>query len=232
MVGSFREDSVTALIARYLGSLPSTGTRTSAFAARGPRFPRGVRTVRVNIGTEPRSSTVITFFANGGLEELDMHRARACAAILTECLRRSLREMLGGTYSATASFSAIQPLPGFQTMTIEFGCDPARTDSMVAAALAEVRRLREEGPSLADVQKDQEIERRELEVSMKQNTYWIGSLQTAHQLGWDPLRILKRRERIDLLTPASLKATFVKYFPPDRYTVITLAPKPGAAGGN
>jgi zinc protease len=191
-----------------------------------------VRTVRVHRGSEPKARTVITFFTNDGLEELDMHRARACASILTECLRRSLREGMGGTYSATASFSAVQPVPGYETMTIVFGCDPGRVDSLVAAAFDQVRRLREEGPSIADVQKDQEMERRELEVSMKQNAYWMGSLQTIHQMGWDPLRLLARRERIDRLTPANLRATFAKYFPADRYTVITLMPESGAGGGN
>jgi zinc protease len=231
LVGAFQVDSVVPPLARYLGSLPSTGQRTAAFADRGPRFPRGVRKVVVRKGVEPKARTVITFFVNDGLEELDLHRARACASILTECLRRSLREMLGGTYSASASFNAQLPAPGYASMSISFGCDPARVDSMVAAALAEVRRLRDEGPSLDDVKKDQEIERRELEVSMKQNSFWIGSLQTSHQLKTDPLRILKRAERIDLLTPDGLKATFGKYFPMDRYTVITLLPEEGAAGG-
>jgi len=231
MVGAFQPDSVAPLLARYLGSLPSTGRRTATYAARGPRYPESVRTVQVRRGIEPKSSTRITFFVNGGLEELDLHRARACASILTDRLRQSLREMLGGTYSASASFTSIQPLPGYQTMTIAFGCDPQKVDTMVATTLAEIRKLRDEGPSLADVQKDQEIERRELEVALKENSFWIGSLQTVHLLGWDPLRILKRRERIDLLTPENLRATFVKYFPLDRHTVITLLPETGAGGG-
>jgi zinc protease len=225
VVGSFQPDSIAPLLARYLGSLPSTGKRTATYAAIGPRYPNDVRNVQVHKGVEPKASVRITYFTNAGLEELDLHRARACASILTDHLRQSLRELLGGTYSASASFSNLQPLPGYETMTIAFGCDPQRVDTLIAATLAEVQKLRDAGPSLADVQKDQEIERRELEVGLKENGFWSGSLLTLHLLGWDPLRILKRRERIDLLTPDNLRATFAKYFPPDRYTVITLLPE-------
>ena len=77
----------------------------------------------------------------------------------------------------------------------------------------------------------QEIERRELEVALKQNATWTGSLQAVHQYGWDPRRIAKRRERIDLLTPGNLKDTFLTYYPPDRYTVLTLLPEAGAESG-
>src|SRR5439155_24717200 len=96
--GSFQVDSIAPLIARYLGALPSQGKRTAAYVPRAPRFPAGVRTVRVHRGVEPKSSTHVTFFTNGGLEELDLHRGRACATILTDHLRERLRELLGGTY--------------------------------------------------------------------------------------------------------------------------------------
>jgi zinc protease len=225
MVGAFQVDSVAPLIERYVASLPSMGHRTSDFVARGPRYPAGVRRVVVRRGSEPKSSTRITFFVNDGLEELDLHRARSCASILTEHLRQSLREMLGGTYNAAASFSYLSPLPGYATMSIAFGCAPGRVDSMVATALAEVRALRDTGPSDADLQREQEIQRRELETGLKQNGFWLGSLQLLNGLGWDPRRIAKRRERIDRLTAADLKETFRKYFPLDRYTVVTLLPE-------
>ena len=231
MVGAFQVDSVAPLLERYVASLPSTGRRTSDFVARGPRFPGGVRRVVVRRGTEPKSSTQITFFVNDGLEELDLHRARSCASILTEHLRQSLRELLGGTYHAAASFSNTEPLPGYATMSIEFGCAPERADSMVATALAEVRKLRDAGPSEADLAREQEIQRRGLETALKENGYWLGALQTAVRLGWDPLRIARRRERIDGLTAADLKETFRKYFPLDRYTVVTLLPEAPAKSG-
>jgi predicted Zn-dependent peptidase len=60
---------------------------------------------------------------------------------------------------------------------------------------------------------------------MKQNSFWLGSMQTVHMLGWDPNSIIRRLERIEKLTPQVLHETFKKYFPADRRTVVTLRPE-------
>jgi zinc protease len=227
VAGAFQVDSIAPLVARYLGALPSPGRRTGAYRAIGPRFPHGVRKVEVRRGLEPKANTRITFFAEPpGLEELDLHRGRAAASILSDLLRERLREKLGGTYGASASFAYLSPLPGWATMSVAFGSAPENVEAMVDEVLTIVRRLREEGPSASDVRKAQEVERRELEVSQRQNPYWSGSLLSVHQLGWDPLRVLERRKRIDLLNTENLRETCRKYFPMDRYTVISLLPAP------
>ena len=229
--GNFQVDAILPLLAQYLGSLPSLGKPTSHFASKFPRYPAVHRAVQVRKGIEPKSSTRITYFTTGApIEELDMHRARACASILTDHLRQRLRELMGGTYSASASYSNLAPVPGYSTMAVSFGSDPARVDTLVQATLSEIQELREEGPSAADLEKDQEIERRELDVALQQNPTWTGSILVSLQFGIDPRRIAHRRERIGLLTTENLRDTFRKYFPPNRYTVITLVPEASPGG--
>ena len=63
---------------------------------------------------------------------------------------------------------------------------------------------------------------------MKQNSFWLGRLQSAKLLDRDPLLILSRLQRIDAVTPAVLHETFKKYFPTDRSTVVTLVPEKAA----
>jgi len=223
--GAFQPDSLVPLLARYLGSLPSTGKRTGAWVAKGPRYPPGITRVEVRKGVEPKGSVRITYFTNAPIEELDQHRAGTAASILTDHLRSSLRELLGGTYSVSVRFGNQFPIDGYSTMTVSFGCDPTRADTLIATTLAEVERMRRDGPSAEDLAKEQEVQRRELETSLKQNGYWNGSLQTVNVLGWDPLRILQRRERIDRLTTESVHDTFRRYFPADHYSVIRLVPE-------
>jgi zinc protease len=223
--GTFQPDSLVPLLARYLGSLPSTGKRTSMYAARGPRFPDGITKVEVKKGVEPKGSVRITFFTHESIEELDQHRANTAASILTDHLRSSLRELLGGTYSVSARFQHQVPLNGYSTMTVAFGCDPTRADTLIAATLAEIKKLAADGPSATDLSKEQEVQRRELETSLKQNGFWTGALQISNVLGWDPKRIAKRKERIDLLTTDNLHDTYKKYFPTDHYSVVRLAPE-------
>jgi zinc protease len=230
--GNFQVGAIVPLLERYLGSLPSQGKPTSHFAPRFPRYPTANRAVQVHKGLEPKSSTRITYFTTGApIEELDMHRARACASILTDHLRQTLRELMGGTYSAGATYSNLAPVPGYSTMTVAFGSDPARVDTLVQVTMSEIQKLRHDGPSPADLQKDQEIERRELEVALQQNGVWTGSILTSLQFGIDPRRIAHRRERIELLTTENLRDTFRKYFPANRRTVISLLPEAAAEPG-
>ena len=228
--GAFKVDDLTPLVARYLGALPSTGTRASTFVDRGLAFPRTPQSARVEKGVEPKSQTALTFFADTGLQEMEMYQARAAASVLRSRLRDLLREELSGTYGASVGYSDQAPLRGYGTTSISFGSAPDSVDKLEKAALGEVARLQKEGPSAEDVQKVQEIERRELETSLKQNPYWLGSLQLVHMLGWDPLTIARREQRIALLTRDSLRAAFVRYFPLDRYTAVSLYPEKPAAG--
>jgi len=223
--GNFGVDSIVPLLARYVGSLPSAGRRTAVLVPRGPRYPDGITQAVVRKGVEPKGNVRITFYTRRPPDELDQHRANSAASILNDHLRSSLRELLGGTYSPSVRFSTFAPVPGYTTMTIAFGCDPARADTLVSAALAEVKRLAAEGPTAEDVSKEQEVQRRELETSLKTNGWWIGSLQSVHMMGWDPMRITKRRERIGLLTPGNVQAAFRTYFPADHYSVIRLVPE-------
>jgi zinc protease len=140
-------------------------------------------------------------------------------------LRDILREELGGTYGVSVAYENSLPLPGYGAMVVQFGSDPENIEKLTGEVLKEVERLKKEGPSADDVKRVQELERRDLETAMKQNAFWVGSLQTVHMLGWDPLSITRRQERIEKLTPEVLHEMFRKYFPLDRHTVVTLKPE-------
>jgi predicted Zn-dependent peptidase len=110
-------------------------------------------------------------------------------------------------------------------MVVQFGSDPDNIEKLTGEVVKEVERLKAEGPSPEDVKRVQELERRDLETAMKQNAFWMGSLQTVHMLGWEPASITRRQERIEKLTPELLHDMFKKYFPADRKTVVTLRPE-------
>ena len=224
-VGAFAVDEVTPLVAQWIGSLPSTGARTSRFRDMGVKFPAGLVKEEVRKGQEPASQTVLSYFADPGLDEYEMHRARAASQLLGIRLRDILREELGGTYGVSVGFNNAAPLEGYGAMMIQFGSSPENVDTLVSAAMKEIERLKAEGPSLEDVEKVKELERRDLETNAKQNAYWLGSMQTVHMFGWDIAGINRRLERTEKLTPEVLHDTFKKYFPADRHTLVTLKPE-------
>jgi zinc protease len=224
-VGTFQVSEITPLVARWIGGLPSTGRRTAAFRDMGVRFPPALVRDEVRKGKEPASRTAMTFFGDAGNDEFEMHRVRAAASILSIRLREILREELGGTYGVSVSYETSLPLPGHGAVVVQFGSAPENVEKLTQAAITEIERLKREGPSLDDVNRVKEMEKRDLETNARQNAYWLGSLQTVHLYGWDPTGILRRPQRTDNLTREILHGIFRKYFPMDRYTVVTLRPE-------
>jgi zinc protease len=225
VAGAFTVAEVVPLVERWLASVPSTGPRRTAYRDLHLTFPTTVQKAEVVKGKEPASQTVLAFFADTGLNELEMHRARAAATLVSMRLRDILREQMGGTYGVNVSYGNTIPQAGYGTITVSYGSAPDRVAGLQEAVVAEVSRLRDTGPSADDVQKVQEMERRELETSARQNAYWIGSLQTVHLLGWDAASIARRGERTASLSVPVLHETIKKYFPLDRYVVVTLRPE-------
>ena len=224
-VGAFAEADITPLLEQWVASLPSTGKKTAAARDMGIRFPAAVVKEEVNKGKEPASQTVMAFFADPGFDEFEMHRLRAATSVLSIRLREILREELGGTYGVSAGFSNSPPIKGSGQIVIQFGSSPDNVDKLVTATLKEIERLKAEGPSADDVGKVKELERRDLETNAKQNSYWLGSMQTVHAYGWDPAGIARRDQRTERLTQENIKQMFQKYFPTDRYTLVTLKPE-------
>lgn len=225
VVGAFTLDEMTPLLSTYLGSLPSRGVADARLGDLRLQFPGSVVRESVTKGQEPRGQTLITFFSDTGLEELETHRAQAAAEVVEMKLRDVLREKLGGTYSVNVGYSNTSPQPGYGTTTVQFGSAPENIESLIKAVMTEVDRLRREGPSASDVQAVKEAEKNDLQTALRQNGYWLNSLQAVHLLGRDPRRIPLRSERTDLLTQDNIQAAIRKYLPADRHTIVTLMPE-------
>jgi zinc protease len=224
MVGTFRPDQAIPLLARYVGTLPSTGHRTSAARNVGLQFPEGVKRAQVALGREPRSQAVISFFADPPPDPGEQERLAAAAVVLEIALRDILREQLGQTYNVSVNVAQRLPLRGAGYVSVAFGADPANLEGMIARVLAEVRRLQKAGPTSDLTNRAKEAARRGYETASRQNGYWVGNMQTAHHLGYDPSAILARPQRIAAVTPEVLRQMFGRYFPLERHTVVTLAP--------
>ena len=188
-------------------------------------FPKDIVKEVVQKGREPRSQTVTSFFADPGPDEVAQSRLSAATEVLEIALRDVMREELGQTYGV--SVGAAQPLPqrGAGRVVISFTASPDNVNGLVDRVVKEVTRIQKEGPGADLTTRAKEAARREHEVSMKQNGYWLSRLQTSHILGRDPEAILTRLDRIEALSPDVLQQAFREYLPLDRYTVVTLMPE-------
>jgi zinc protease len=225
MVGAFKVDEAVPLLARYVGGLPSTGTKSSSFHDFGIHFPDGIQKAEVRKGREPRAQTLISFAADPPFDPVEQERVIAATNVLETVLRDALREELGQTYTVSVGLAQSPPQHGDGYIGVNFGAAPENIGAMTDRVLAEVRRLQTEGPSAATVASAKEGVKRDYETALKQNGYWLRRLQTVHLLEQDPGEIITRSERIDAVTPAIVQETFKKYFPLDHYTVVTLLPE-------
>jgi zinc protease len=224
MVGAFKLDEAIPLLAQYVGTLPSSGQRTSTFKDVGLHFPDKNVKEKVEAGREPRGQSVLSFFADPSIDPQEQEYVIAATTVLDIALRDILREELGQTYTVSVGLSQPLPQKGDGYTQIRFGADPKNLDTMIDRAMQELARLQKEGPSEDLTNRAKESARRGYETALKTNDYWLGRLQTVHTYDRDPEEILTRPTRIDAVTPKVLQETFKKYFPTDRMTTVTLVP--------
>jgi zinc protease len=229
MVGAFKVDEALPLLARYVGGLPSTGKRSSEFKDLGIKFPAATERAKVEKGREPKSETVISFFADPpGNDPMEQERALAATDVLEIALRDILREELGQTYTVAVDLSQGLPQRGGGHVEISFSAAPENIEKMSARVLQEVQRLQKEGPTEDLVNRAKETARRNYETQLRQNDYWLRRFQAVQMWGQEPGMIAHRVDRINAVTPAAVQEAFKKYFPADRSTVVTLVPAAAA----
>ncbi|HVH27554.1 MAG TPA: insulinase family protein [Vicinamibacterales bacterium] len=227
ITGALQVDDVLPLLARYVGSLPSTGEQTSRFADIGVRFPDANQRAVVEKGREPRSQTVMSFFADPGPTPLEQEYALAAVTVLEIALRDALREELGQTYGVSVGLSQSLPQRGGGHVRVQFGAAPENVTAMTDRVLAEIKRLQADGPSADLTSRAKETARRTYETSLRENNYWLRRMSSIRLLNGNLADIVNRNERIESITPTILQEVFKKDFPLDRYTTVTLVPEPG-----
>jgi len=224
MVGSFKIDDMVPLIGKYVGSLPSTGAKSLKYRDVNLHFPDASQKATVELGREPKSQIVISFYADPPPDPVEQEHVNAATVVLDIALRDILREDLGQTY--TVGVGLAQPLPqrGEGHIQIRFGAAPQNIETMTGRVMQEIARLQREGPSQDLTNRAKEAARRSYELQLRQNEYWMRRLQSLVTLGGEPTEILKRGKYIDAVTPQTLQDVFRKYFPSERSTIVTLVP--------
>ncbi len=226
MVGAFKTDEALPLLARYVGSLPSKGEASSKVKDVGLKFPSSIERVVVTKGREPKVTTRISFFADPPQDPSEVTRLSSAADVLEIALRDILREELGETYTVGVGLEQETFQRGGGHVAISFTAAPENLQKMTDRVMQEVKRMQSQGPTEDLVNRAKETAMREHETGMKQNGYWLSRLQAALLLERDPIvHVLGREDRIKSVTVANVKEMFTKYFPMDRYTIVTLVPE-------
>jgi len=223
-VGSFDLPTMMPLVERYLASLPALHRRESVRDV-GIHPPSGIVEKRIRKGIEPKSQVAIAF--TGSFENDEMHRVlvRAMAATLSGNLHTTLREELGGTYGVTVeSRFTNHPAPEYR-VTIGFGCDPARTDSLVKTAFELIEQFKTNGPSDGQFADERAALLRDFETNSQRNGYLLDRMVFKYENHEDVAEVFNLGQFYDRLTPAMLRDAARTYLDAKRYVEVMLLPE-------
>jgi zinc protease len=222
--GNFDVEKIKPFLLTYLGSLPSSKT-VDKWKDIGIQTPKGKIDKVVKKGIEAQSFVRLVFSGDYKWNEQNNFDINALMDVFDIKLREVLREDKGGVYGV-GSRQSIDKYPKEKySINISFGCDPKRVDELITAVLDVMNSMTMDKPDTSYISKVKEIQKREYEVNMKENWFWMNSLYNSYYYGEDPVRILKTNDRIDKLTAADIFNSAQKYFKTDNYIRVVLMPE-------
>jgi zinc protease len=223
LVGSFQPDSIRPLVERYLGGLPSSG-RQESWRDLGVRTPPGIVRGTVRRGVEPQARTQVVFNGPFAWDRRGSALLRTLADALEIRLRERLREELGGTYGVGVGASAIRdPRPEYR-FVLDFSAAPERLDELSRALFAELDSVRRGGLTEGELAKVREQHRREREVQLRENEFWMAQLVAYDRYGWD-FAGMTEVPLSGTFTVADLREAARRYLDPSRFVQISLFPE-------
>jgi zinc protease len=228
LVGSFDAAAIKPLLATYLGSLP-TPEITVAFRDVGLRPALGVVKREVRSGSEPKSTISLTFTGPAEFSEAEQLRLSALLEVVNLRIIDVLREKMALIYGGGAS-GVLSKIPyGNYSIGVTLPTGPEHVDKVIAATFAEIRKLQQDGPDAADLEKVKTNWIQNHRSSLRENGYWLGHLQTALSEGTDPSAILQVEKQVQALSAEQLRTAARRYFNEQNYVQVVLNPETGVA---
>ncbi len=225
IVGSFDLATLKPLIARYLGTLPSTPASSAVFRDLGVRPVKGVMKKEIRKGHEPKSIISIAFTGEIPFTEDEQLRLRVLIELMNIKLTETLREDLSGIYGGGMSGGLSRnPYAGY-SVDVTLPCGPENVDKLIRATFAEIQKIKDKGPSVEDLNKVREEFSKQYREDIKDNNYWLSRLQRCTELDLSPANILTFEDRLKNISVQNLQEAAKIYFNMNNYFQAVLYPE-------
>ena len=209
-VGNIDEAKLKEFAKTYIGSLPGKNSNEN-FVVPDFRVKDEYQKLVVNKGTDPKSQVQIVWTEETTYDPEEALELDALGEVLTIKLVEQLREEIGGVYGVGANGNLRKYPYANANFSISFPCGPDNVEKLTEAALAEVEKLKENGPTAEDLAKVKETYLQERKDQMQQNSFWLSVLQESDEDDMDITRMMSFEERVQALTAEELKAVATKY---------------------
>lgn len=223
-VGNFQPEKIKPYIEQYLASLPSLN-RKESWRDVGMTPPKGVIRKELYKGIEPKSIVMLNFSGPFDWTVQNKYDFSSLLELVNIKLREVIREEMSGAYSIGANgWPSKYPREEYR-ISVTWGCNPARVDELVKAVMEQVDSLKLQPPPQSYVDKVKEIQRRNREVSLKENRFWLSSLRTYYANGENPEEILDYYKYVDKLTTNAIQSAAKRYFDSNNMVKVVLFPE-------
>jgi len=174
--GKIDPEKVKPLFEKYLASLPSV-KRIQAYKDNGIRPPKGE--IKMDFKHEsktPRTSIYINYSGISPFSADDRISGAAIRHVLELRYVDKIREDEGGAYSIRVQYNVNKlPVPGFN-LIVSFETDPVKADKLIGIVYSEIKKMVENGPSEADLQKAKEYFLKQRQEDIKENNWWLSRM--------------------------------------------------------
>ena len=223
-VGNFSVDSLRPLLTKYIASLPSND-RVENWKDVGIRYPTGVINKAIKKGKESKSSVRLTFTGMTEYSPLESTQLNQLCSVLAIRLREILREDQGGVYGVGVRGGINREPVNSYAITVSFGCAPENVEKLTGLVMDEIKNVQANGAAQVNIEKVIAEGTRGMETSVKENSYWLYSLQNKYYRKENPMTIVNDQKLLNQLTIERTKELANKYFNMDNYAKFVLMPE-------
>ncbi len=223
-VGNIDLKTAQPLLEQYLGALPST-KRKETYKDLGIYPPKGKVEKVVYKGTEPKAKVTLVWTGSLAYNAQTDKQIEALSEVLEIKLIEKLREEEAGVYGVQVGASATKIPAGRYSFRIAFACAPENVDKLINRTLAEINQVKAQGATQVDIDKYKAESKRQLEVQLRENSFWASYLQGQYQVQGKVNEILQEDALMKQVSIGSTKQAANTYFGNDFIKVVLLPEK-------
>lgn len=223
-VGNIDEAKLKDFSAKYIGSLPANNSDEEFNEPEFREKTDSYREKTVYKGTDPKSRVSIIWTGETEYEEEDDLAITALGEVLTIKLVEELREEESGVYGVGARGNMSKIPYESYNFSISFPCGPENVEKLTDAAIAEVQKIKEKGPTEEDLAKVRETFKLQRKEKLKENKFWIDQLEKAERENYDLSKMNDYNEMVDELEADEIQKIAKKYLT-ENYLLGVLMPE-------
>ncbi|EDM33960.1 putative zinc protease [Pedobacter sp. BAL39] len=224
IVGAFDANTIKPMIETYIASLPTLGNKQN-WVDNGINPPKGKVSKTVYKGLEDKAEVQLYIHGDYDYTADNNVQLSALKGALEIKIMERLREKESGVYSPNVGLSVQKYPTAHYYFTVSFSCATANVDKLVAAALEEIAAVRTNGATADDISKFKSEEQRQMELSLRNNNFWLGTITNRAKNGDDINQPVDIKSRLSKVTVESSKAAAQKFLTEDNYIRLVLAPQ-------